>query len=248
MRTFKSGISLAILIALLAGCGGGGGGGAAAPAAPVVSTLSFPLLSAYTALNASGMSRSFTATVTIPTNIGSATISCSANGNGTISPATTSATFEGKPALSSTTTLTVTTVASAVCSSATTTQTSTNFFDTNYVDLGYSVAGGEYGVYLTPLSIPASVKVGDNAVAGTETIYTDSTKATISGTSVKSFVIEADTASTAIVNMIEKSLDTTGKVTSTSQTRFRITASAAFTPLSMDVQFSDGSGLAIQFN
>lgn len=248
MRTFKSGVSLVFLIAMLAGCGGGGGGGAAAPATPVVSTLSFPLLSAYTSLNASGMSRSFTATVTIPTGIGSATVACSANGSATITPATTSATFEGKPALSSTTTLTVTTVASAVCSSASTTQTATNFFDSNYVDLGYSVAGGEYAVFLTPLSIPATAKVGDTAVAGTETLYTDSTKTTSSGTSVKSFVVEADTASTAIVNLIEKSMDATGNVTDTSQNRYRITAVGLLTPLSIDVQYADGSRIAIRFN
>lgn len=70
--------------------------------------------------------------------------------------------------------------------------------------LGHS-NDSEYGVYQTPITIPSSVKVGDGATVGTETLYTDSTKFTPAGTDVDSYVVEPDTAQTAIVNLITNS-------------------------------------------
>jgi len=57
---------------------------------------------------------------------------------------------------------------------------------------------------LTALTIPTTVKVGDTGSIGTETKYTDSTKVTPSGVTVMSYIVEADTTSSAIVNLIDK--------------------------------------------
>jgi hypothetical protein len=54
-------------------------------------------------------------------------------------------------------------------------------------------------------------------------------------------VIEADTPNTAIVNMIAKSFDLSGKLNSTEQDRYRIKANGILTPVSADIQLANGS-------
>ena len=250
MRILNRSIALTLMTAtLLAGCGGGGGGGSGTPtpSGPVTSTLSFPLQSAHKALVASGETRNFTASITL---VSGTTVSgpCSATGSLSQAPAATVATFEGNTAaLSAVTTLTLTTLASPGCNAVTTSATATEYFDSNFVELGHNTVGGDYGVFLTAPSIPASGKVGDTGIIGTETLYTNSTKATVSGTDAISFVIEADTATSAIVNVITKNIDVAGNVISTSQERSRITAVGAVTPVSEDTQFANGARVTIQF-
>jgi len=234
MRIRNSGIALTLLAStLLAGCGGGGGGSSnPAPAVPVVSALSFPLQSAQKALDANGLTKSFTVSITSATVSGT----CSGSGSATAAPATTPTTFEGKLALSSLNTLTITSPASTGCNAVNITQTSTDFFDTNFVPVGNIIVGGDYSLFLIPPSVPTSVKVGDTGTIGTETSFTDSTKATRTGTTVISYVIEADTSTTAIVNLISTNSDAAGTLTSTEQDRFRIPAVGALTPISSVIQ------------
>jgi hypothetical protein len=237
MKSLTTSITCAIaslIVFSLAGCGGGGGGGggdAAAPSGPVTSTLSFPLETAYKTLIAYGLTKSFTVTSTSPT--------CSGSGTRTSAPAATAATFEGVAALSAAHTLTI---SLTNCTPASSAQTSTNYYDSNYVPLGFNTVGGHYGVYLTPLTIPTSVTVGGTATVGTETIYTDSTKATVYGTIVLSYVVEADTATTAIVNLIAKSYNASSTLLWTEQVRYRIAATGALTPVSADIQYASASG------
>jgi hypothetical protein len=242
MRIWNNGIALTLLAStLLAACGGGGGGGnSAAPPGPVVSTLSFPLQSAQNASNATGLTRSFTVSVTAVS--GTTTIGpCTGSGSITSAPATTPATFEGQAALSSVSTLTITTLASPGCNPVNTVQTSTDFFDSNFVPLGDAVAGGDYSLFQTPPLIPTSVKVGDTGTIGTENSFTDSTKTTATGKTVLSYVIEADTATTAIVNVIATFSDAAGNLTSTQQSRARITNIGALTPISVIAQSADAT-------
>jgi hypothetical protein len=243
MRIRNSGIALTLLAStLLAGCGGGGGGGSsnAMPAGPVVSALSFPLQSAQKALAAAGRTNSFTLSITAVSGT-TALGPCSGSGSATDAPATTPTTFEGKLALSSVSTLTITSPASPGCNAVNITQNSTNFFDSNFVPVGNIIVGGDYSVFLIPPSVPTSVKVGDTGTIGTETSFTDSTKATPTGTVVTSYVIEADTSTTAIVNLISTNSDTAGTLTSTEEDRFRITAVGALTPISTILLSADAS-------
>jgi len=127
------------------------------------------------------------------------------------------------------------------CTPASFAQSGTSYYDTNYVPLGHNSVGVSYGVYLTAPTIPTTVKVGDTGTIGTRTKYTDSTKVTPSGMSVMSYIVEADTTSSAIVNLIDKSYNAAGTLTSTEQDRYRITAANTLTPVSVDIQYANGS-------
>ena len=225
MKKIKLIVASSISVAILTACGGGGGDAPAATAAQA--TTSFPLQSGYKARIAGGSSENF--------NI---TGDCS----GTAAIATAkpiSASFEGTSGLSTTTTATIN---FTNCTPASNAVTSTAFFDTNYNPLGSSIAGVEYGKFLTvPDALPTSVKVGDTAVFGTETIYTDSTKQVSTGQRIRSYVIEADTASTAIANLITKGFNASNQLLFTQQSRYRMAADGTLTISSLDVQYSTTS-------
>ena len=84
--------------------------------------------------------------------------------------------------------------------------------------------------------IPASVKVGDAGIIGTIDLYTDDTKSTGNGRQDISYVVEPDTANTAIVNLISKVYDAASQLLATGQDRYRITSSGTLTFISFDVQ------------
>lgn len=234
LATRKYGVtSLVLFIVLLTGCSGGGGGGTATPAGPVTSTLSFPLQSAYKTLIANGMTKSFTISGT-----------CSGSGSIAIAPAATAATFEGVAALSAAGTATW---SYSNCTPASYATTYTAYFDSNYVPLGSKSIGSYYGVYLSPPSLSTSVTVGGTGTFGTETLYTNSTKATYDGAEVQSYVVEADTATTAIVNQITKSYNAAGTLTQIVQDRYRIDAVGALAPISTDIQLANGSTTHLVF-
>jgi hypothetical protein len=194
------------------------------------SALSFPMQSGYRALIASGLTKSFTISGT-----------CSGSGTKTSSPANTAATFEGVVGLSTTSTITLT---YTNCTPASTAVTSTAYFDNNYDPRGFNSTGVNYGVYLTPLVIPTSVTVGGangTGTLGTETLYTSNTKVTPNGRIDASYVVEADTSTTAIVNVIAKMYNAAGILTATEQDRYRINATGTLTPTSVDIQYANGS-------
>jgi len=222
----RAAVVASLLLVGLSGCNDGGG---STPAGPVTSTLSFPLQSAYNTLVANGMANTFTVV----------SGACSGTGNKTSAPATTAATFERVPGLSAVETFTMT--LSSSCVPLSTAQTSTSYYDSNYVPRGTNNVGVHYGVYLTPPTLPTSVTVGGTGIFGTETLYTNSTKTTGNGRADRSYVIEADTSTTAIVNLIEKIYNANGTLTVTEQDRYRISAVGALVPVSSDIQYANGS-------
>ena len=208
--------------AFLYGCGGGGDAGST-----VTPVTSFPLQTGYKARVSSGAIDSFSISGTCA---GSATFTTSA---------ATAATFEGVVGYSATTTATVN---FTNCTPATAAVTSTGYYDSNYTPLGSSTPGVEYAKFLTaPPALPASVKVGDTAVFATLTVYSDSTKATVTGQRLLSYVIEADTATTAVANLITKAYNTSSQLLFTQQSRYRIAADGTLTVISIDVQYSTTS-------
>ena len=227
MKAIKTIVGV-FLVALLSACGGGGGGGAVVASGPVTSTLSFPLQSALSAYVAAGASKSFTISGT-----------CSGSASLTQAAASGGATFEGVSGrLSAVRTFTINFTNCTPSSSA---STSTLYYDTNYVPLGSSTVGTNYGVYLTPPTVLPSVMVGSTGIIGTQTLYTDSTKAVAAGRTDVSYVVEADTANTAIVNLIGKVYNASGVLTATGQDRYRIGSTGAPTLISIDVQYANGS-------
>jgi len=222
-RNSRIALVLSASLALLAACGGGGGG-STSPTGPVTSTLSFPMQTGYRTLVANGAANNFTISGT-----------CAGSGSHTIGAANTAATFEGSAALSAASTWTFT---FTNCTPSSTAATSTTYYDSNYVPRGFSSVGVNYGVYLTAPTIPSTVMVGNTGTIGTQTLYTNSTKTVGNGTTVVSYVVEADTANTAIVNLIARIYNAGGTLTATEQDRYRIDAAGTLTPVSADIQYS----------
>jgi hypothetical protein len=127
-------------------------------------------------------------------------------------------------------------------------QTSTNYVDSNYLALGFNSVGVNYGVYLTPPIYPTSVSVGSTGVVGTAQIYTNSAKNFSNGAMVISYVVTADTATTAILNVISKIYDKYQILTLTEQDFYRIDANGKLTPLSVDIFNETGYKIVFTYN
>lgn len=226
MKSLKSLFTIGALLAL-AGCGGGGGGSSASNSTETTaSTATFPLRSGYQALVGQSEVNSFSISGT-----------CTGTATETRSAAT-AATFEGIPGVSTTTTLTGT---YSNCTPASFAGTSISYYDTNYKPLGSEVPGTDYAVYSTSNDLPTSVKVGDTAQFATVDVYSSSTKQVRNGTRVLSYTVEADSNSTAIVNLIAKGYNASNQLLYTQQSRYRINTSGQLSIVSRDIQYSTTS-------
>lgn len=195
---------------LVSGCGGGGGGGG--PTGPVASTRTFSLAQA----TGFFLGRSHTINYKLTGSQGSTSFT----GSGTITiDAATGATFEGQQALSQTLSITGTITGNG--KTVPYAKTATSYYTTNYNGLGDETAGS-YCVARSPIIEPTSVKVGDTANEGVEDCYSDNTKNTKTEIDYESYVMEPDTADTAIVNFITNSYTTRNVQLSSSQERWRL--------------------------
>ena len=214
------------LSVLLVACGGGGGGGGSP--GPVASTLTFPLATANENLINKGytLNLSVTGTQVYKGN------SYAVTGSVTLAQSTpTTSTFEGQTAWLNTQSMngsvTVLSITVPITSSAQVYST------TNYAPLGQVSSGSYYVMQGTP-TMPSTGKVGDTAVIGTFNGYTDSTKPIpLLGTAKISYAVEADTASTAIVNLLEEDYDTSNILNASTQTRWKIDSSGNVTFVSV---------------
>jgi hypothetical protein len=89
--------------------------------------------------------------------------------------------------------------------------------------------------------------VGTTGIVGTVTYYTNSTKATPDGRADKSFVIEADTANSVIINVITKRYNQAGQLLYTAQDRTRIDSTGTVTRISSDLQYATTSTTHLVF-
>lgn len=220
---FKMVLAGSIGAALLSACGGGGGDSAPAAQTPVTA---FALQAGYKARLASGSTVNYAITGT-----------CTGSARGSASTPSAS-TFEGAAALAITATVTVSMTS---CNQASGASTSITYYDANYNLLGSSTPGTNYGKFLTvPSPLPTSVKIGDTAIYGTESLYLDSSKQTSKGQRTYTYVVEKDGTSTttAIANLILKEYDAHSNLVVTAQSRARITADGTLTPVSLDIQYS----------
>jgi len=217
---------------LVSACGGGGGsagtaaGGGGGGGGTVTSTATFNVRSGYQARVTAGATDNYTVSGTCA---GTAQI---------VNGATGATTFEGAAALSATQTATVN---FTNCTPSVSTAAGTNFFDSNYALLGSTVTGVEYAKFTsgsTPAALPTGAKVGDTGALSSLTTYTDATKTTVTGSRTVSYAIEADTATTAVLNVIVKTFDTSNALQVTQQSRYRVAADGSLTVLTIDVQYS----------
>ncbi|OIQ96950.1 hypothetical protein GALL_210170 [mine drainage metagenome] len=243
MNKYLNALVASTFAAILTACGGGGTT-AVTPTGPVTSTLSFPVAQAMATDASAGSSSNFTIAQT-------GSVSCSGSGNITRAPATTSTTFNITPtntvsALSAVETITLNWTN---CTPSTSVTTATLYYTpTTYVPLGLNSVGVNYGAYLTAPSYPATVMVGGTGIIGTENLYTDSTEVTSNGRIDGSYVVTADTATTAIITVIGKEYDASSVLVFTEQDAYRITATGVVTRISTNVQYANGINVTFTYN
>lgn len=222
-----------VVVAALAACGGGGGGGSSGGGSTTVaSTNPFNVRSGLALLANTGFTKTFT-------------ISGSCTGTFTLTDtaASTSVTFESTPAFSANETATL----SLFGCTGSGTSNSVRYYNTSYMPVGTS-SSSSYGVISITTPLPTAAHVGDTAGYGNVSLYSDSTKTTFTGSQVLSYSINADTASTAILNLITKSYNASSVLTSTEQDYYRISATGTLTPIALDIQYANGSTVHIVGN
>ena len=230
MHTSKLAGALTLSAFVLCACGGGGGDTVVPPAA---APTTFALNAGYKARIISGAAESFG-------------LSGSCSGTATITTsAAVPSTFEGVAGYSS---AQLSTIKFDTCLPANGSSSGTTYFNAGYMPIGLAIVGGEYSKFdVPPTDLPASVKVGDAGTFATLTTYADSTKAVVTGKRVLSYAIEADSATTAIANVITRSYDVSNQLLATQQSRYRMTQAGTLTLTLIDVQFSTTSTIHLVY-
>ena len=228
---FKFACTAVLTATLMAACGGGGGDPPATVSPPV--DMTFALQAGYQARVVSGATNDFTV------------VAGNCNGTARISTAAaTPSTFETVPGVSS---AQVSTLNFTNCAPATTTVTGTTYYNATFVPIGSSVVGGEGAKFsVLPTDLPASVKVGQTGTFATLTTYTDSTFNVPTGKRVLSYEIKADTATTAITNIVTRSYDQVNLLATETLT-YRMAENGTLTLTLFDVQFSTTSTLHLVY-
>lgn len=205
-------------ITLLSACGGGGDSGTVTPTALVASASVFNLQSLVTSYITSTGSSAFTVTGTV-SNV-------AVSGTGTVTNgAVSSGTFEGVSALQKTSTVIGTLSANGI--NVPIASSSVGWYDTNYVPIG--VNGSEYSVVNGTATLPVSARINDTGPFYTATRYTNSSKTSSLGTMTVTYVVEADTASSALLTLINTYKNRLGTTTQIATVQVRITPANGFT-------------------
>ena len=202
-------IALAFPIVATA-CGGGGGDNSSAA---VKSTLAFPVAQAVANFVATSHHIDFKVSGSIRGS--------SATGSGSLSyelPVAT--TFEGQPALEQT--VTDSGIVTENGNSKPYAASARAYYTTNYQQIGADVSGASYCVAQNKLTYPASAKVGDTGTLGRSDCYQDNTKALKIGSTVHTYVIEADSSISVLVNQITNSYSLANVLETGGQLRLRI--------------------------
>ena len=152
-------------------------------------------------------------------------------------------TFEGKAALSVTV---ADTMYFSDCTPNPFTTTTVQYFDGTYTPLGSQDPGIDYSVFVNAARpLPVHVAVGDSGTFGTQTVYADSTRQSVTGRRELSYSIEADagsaTPASAVFNLKEQSYNASNVLQFTRQSRYRIATNGTVMALSQDDQYSDTS-------
>ena len=231
-------IGLLVFAALVvSGCGGGGGGG---NAGPVVSRQSFNIKTAIASYTSTPHSYTFTGSGTlngVPITI---------TGTGDLSVLT-AGVFEGQTALqqTQTTNLTITENGNPTSLSSVATLF---YLPADYSPLG-STSPDDYEVVDSLVTYPTTAKVGDSGMVGSAKRYSDSTKSTLIRSATSSYRVEADTATSAIVNLV--TVTTFIQPPSSPQTetiRYRLDSVGTFTLLSDSLVSAAGNLTLVPVN
>lgn len=201
------------------------------------SNLTFNVLAAYISTFTSPSVNNF--------NITGSSGSTSVTGSGTATIGNVSSgTFEGQSALQRTTTVTGSFVVNGNSYPLNSSQVS--WTDSNYVPLGS--VDNEYTVISGTPTLPTAVRVGDTGPVYTANRYTSSSKTTPLGTVTSTYVVEADTASTALVTLINTYKNTSNTTTKVASAQFRITTANTFTRIKETaIDYTNGLNLTLTY-
>ncbi|MFJ1259192.1 hypothetical protein [Cupriavidus sp. CuC1] len=193
----------------LGSCGGGGDGGGSSA---TTQTLSVPLLTAVANLVNNG--------ITVKFSISGSSGNTIVTGSGTLTDApAVAATLNGVAVLKTTETVTGTVMVngnSAPLSQSRIIYRNSSTFAEVVDDEGNPyIVFGSYGY-------PEIVRAGDAATLATGTIFSDSTRATKTGTVTLSYAVAADSASSLLVTFIDSNFDNSNNKTAEGQTTFRV--------------------------
>ena len=199
----------------------------------VPATTTFTLNSAYRARLIAGGTENFTVSGTCS---GTATL---------VATVPASLTFEGIAGFSVTET---NTLQLTNCSPSTLVLTEIAYLDSNYSPIGATQPGVDYARFSTAATpLPATVKVGDTGIIVSLNTFTDATKTVLTGRRDISYVIEPDTASTAVVNITSRSYNASGLPLLVQQTRYRMDATGNLVLVSIDAQYSTTSTIRLTY-
>ena len=223
---------------VVSGCGGGGGGGG--NAGPVVSRQSFNIKTAIASYTSTPHSYTFTGSGTLNG------VPITGTGTGDLGVLT-AGVFEGQTALQQTQTTNLTITENG-------NPTSLSSVDTLfYLPADYSPLGrtspNRYEVNDPGTTYPTTAKVGDSGMVGTAKCYSDSTKSTLIRSATSSYRVEADTATSAIVNLV--TVTTFIQPPSSPQTetiRYRLDSVGTFTLLSDSLVSAAGNLTLVPVN
>jgi hypothetical protein len=223
-------------VALFTACGGGGGGGTPAV---VASTSTFPLFTIHVnSLQAA--SNTFTLS-------GNTTGNIPITGSGTATRGGLSAgTFEG--ASHQQRTVVVTGTLSGNGRTVPLNSSGIDWYDSNYIPKG-ATGGEDYVVVTGTPVIPATVRVNDTGTVYTANRWSNSSKTVLRGTDVVSWVIEADTATTALLSLISTEKNTSNVTTSISTQLIRIRPDGTFTRIKETIlDLTDNTTMTLTYN
>lgn len=121
------------------------------------------------------------------------------------------------------------------------TQTNITYFDLNFVELAKTHSDGSFSNY-TKTSQPAWVKVGDSGTLGTWIRWNDTSKSRKDESDVLSYVIEPDSPTSVIFNVIDRTYDNNNELKTTSQIRYRLTAAGELDISNVIIDFAGNGG------
>ena len=206
-------------VALLAACGGGGDGGTTGPVASTVSFSTTPLKN----LRQVATSGTFS-------------ISGSCSGTGTENAGTPYATnlYGATYGKTSVLTLNYTNCTGSGAS------TSNRFYDGNFSTLAVLASDGKFTEATVINALPATVKVGDTITLSNLRTFSNSSKTTQIQTGVQSIVIEADTSTSVVLNVVTQFYDSSNRLSQTAQSKYRLNSSSEVKEISLKLDSPSG--------
>ncbi len=228
MRT-EFGLFLVAIAGMLSGCGGGGGGGG------ISAPPTFRLQSSLSTLYAQGYQKGGLLAGTA-TDAKGAQYSVSGNLTNTATPSG-ATTFNGQSAVG----VSISTTETILVNGQNITQSNsvTNYYSPNYQQELGNVSQGEYCLATVPGSIPDTVVIGDQGVISTTNCFTDpSMKVALGSIQTSYIVIPGLTPTQAVVSLIQKSMNTAGNLTSTTDFNYTLDTTGNLTFLSWVGYFS----------